>query len=362
MLNFLTTFRTFDPKNNSLDFLRLILAILVIISHASGNYGREFMLIMHDFDGLETHLGTFAVYGFFGLSGYLITGSCLKTFAKNPNNVDRALDFFKKRILRIYPGFIVSMLVLCFIFVPLWLVLENKFSFDIFIKEYLVEIWKYIDANIFLRITKENIGNANYGQNINGPYWTLAHEFRLYIVTFVLGIMGFLSSKFKVFGFFLLTWIGYILVAFVPWIRDSLNWIIPDARTVILFAYYFAGSFLFTVKDYLKFNVLSGLGSILILFLGYKLDIFPFISPLVYVYLCLWLGIFLPFKNLSSKVGDYSYGVYIYSVPVMLTLIKLDLVKIGAIPFISLNIALSLIMGYLSWNLIEKKFLEHRKI
>jgi peptidoglycan/LPS O-acetylase OafA/YrhL len=51
----------FDPKRNSLNFLRLVLALAVLVSHSIvlGRYGTDWI-------GNKSNIGTLAVFGFFG--------------------------------------------------------------------------------------------------------------------------------------------------------------------------------------------------------------------------------------------------------------------------------------------------------
>ena len=81
-----------DPKRNSLNFLRLVLAFFVVYGHAS-ELG---WLGLHDVILNDTPLSSIAVYGFFGISGYLIAGSASK------NSVGR---YLWQRFLRIFPVF-----------------------------------------------------------------------------------------------------------------------------------------------------------------------------------------------------------------------------------------------------------------
>lgn len=61
-----------QPRSNSLNLIRLLLASAVVFSHAItlGGYGNELILGC-------TSLGSLAVFCFFGISGYLIAGSAL---------------------------------------------------------------------------------------------------------------------------------------------------------------------------------------------------------------------------------------------------------------------------------------------
>ena len=89
-----------DPRHNSLNFLRLVLAGVVLLSHAYavGGFGNEG--ILH-----HTTAGTVAVYGFFGISGYLIAGSA---------TAHSAGRYLWQRFLRILPAFWVSLIVVSF--------------------------------------------------------------------------------------------------------------------------------------------------------------------------------------------------------------------------------------------------------
>lgn len=88
---------SFDPRRNSLNFLRLVLAVTVVISHASalGGFAGEWIF-------QRVAVGTLAVYGFFGISGYLIASSALH------NSLGR---YLWQRFLRIMPGYWVCLVV-----------------------------------------------------------------------------------------------------------------------------------------------------------------------------------------------------------------------------------------------------------
>src|SRR4051812_20340496 len=109
----------FDPRRNSLNFIRLVLAASVIVSHSwvIGNIGPEP-------EAGGEHLGSWAVIGFFAVSGYLISRSRV--------NSSSIRSFYVARLLRIYPGFIVCLLAVAFVFAPLSLLVGSPGTFTIF--------------------------------------------------------------------------------------------------------------------------------------------------------------------------------------------------------------------------------------
>ena len=85
-----------------------------------------------------------------------------------------------------------------------------------------------------------------------------------------------------------------------------------------------------------------------------------FIYPIVLTFAIIYFAVYFPFKvKIPAKIGDLSYGVYIYHFPIYQTLIQLDLVnKIGQYETIFIGYILTLISAYLSWHVIEKRFLK----
>ncbi|MBC6988923.1 acyltransferase family protein [Hymenobacter sp. BT491] len=85
---------------NNFNFLRLLFASLVLVSHApelrDGNRSHELLTRLFG----QLSFGEVAVSGFFLLSGYLITQS----WERKPD----LRDYFEKRIRRIVPGFLVA--------------------------------------------------------------------------------------------------------------------------------------------------------------------------------------------------------------------------------------------------------------
>ena len=82
----------------------------------------------------------------------------------------------------------------------------------------------------------------------------------------------------------------------------------------------------------------------------------PLVWPIALPYLLLCLGERLPFSRLE-KVGDISYGIYIYSFLIQQCLYAAGCHRLGFWTFSGVSLGLSIIAGALSWLLVEQPFI-----
>ena len=108
------TFGDYSAKHeNNYDFVRFVLASLVVFAHGfhalnrSGAFYEPMLGVTRD----QLQLGHLAVHGFFIISGWLVTQSWQRS--------GRFVDFLRKRALRIYPAYLVSYLLTLFVIAPL---------------------------------------------------------------------------------------------------------------------------------------------------------------------------------------------------------------------------------------------------
>lgn len=175
--------KRFGEHENAFGFLRLLFASLVIVSHtpemADGNPGRE--LLTQAFGTIS--FGEFAVDSFFIVSGYLITGSYLK----NPD----AWSYLKKRVLRIYPAFLVVSAISIFCIAPFvgadWATITSSLA-------------RHIGDMIRLDppFVEGAFKGTPYRSELNGAAWTIAYEFRCYILVLILGTCGIFNRPWVV--------------------------------------------------------------------------------------------------------------------------------------------------------------------
>ncbi|HJV99099.1 MAG TPA: acyltransferase [Arthrobacter sp.] len=224
--------RRFDAGPNSLNALRLILAAMVIVSHSwwIGGYGAE-----PQPGGVK--LGSWAVIGFFGISGYLITRSRLQARS--------GAAFCHARFLRIFPGLAVCVAAVAFAIAPLsaWLT-GRRYS--------LADALLYFATNLFAGTPGVAMGGIRGSLEglpedwlWNGPLWTLFWEIFCYVlIGLVLGIFRLELARLAVVSLF----IGGSAAAFVV----NAGWLARPTATdwpLIPVLTFLAGSLVYLFRD-----------------------------------------------------------------------------------------------------------------
>lgn len=329
---------------NSFTVLRLLGAFLVLLSHSFDLLGIN--------EPLETIYGIkFSKIGlwiFFSISGYLISSSALHSKS--------IFSYIWKRFLRIFPALIIvtvlSIIVIGPIFttLPIQEYLNNKDSF-----EYLSNILLYRNQYSLPGVFLKNIE----GSAVNGSLWTLAYEFTFYLMASLLIFIPVYCRKF---------WSALILIFMtslylVGWFKPLLT--VPF--------------FYLNVKALGEFGVLFSIGMICQTHKFHKLkpNVFQLISIAVFALLLLiinshlLLPFFAPFiiliglqKSVFSiidKIGDISYGMYLYAFPIQQSIISIN-PMISPIVLLLTSTTLAACFGYLSWIFIEKPSLKLKSL
>jgi peptidoglycan/LPS O-acetylase OafA/YrhL len=329
----------FDPRDNSLNALRLVLAALVIVSHSwpIGGFGDDPQLG-------DLNLGAWAVAGFFAISGWLITGSRLST---------GLADYLWRRVLRIYPAYWVCLVVVAFAFAPLsQLIGPGTF--------HPVDGLSYVASNVTLAMHQGTIGNTlasvPFPEAWDGSLWTLFYEFLCYLLvaSLITVLPRWLVSAGSIFVF-----VGCALVqAAIVWGGLAAPAIVDNASQ--LFGFFFAGAVLYLFRT--RIPVSTGLAtfSVAVLTVLIMTRCASVLAGLPVAYLVLWLGVRLPLRRVG-RPNDVSYGVYIYGFPVQQTLVLMGAARLGVLPFVLLSLALTVPLAVASWFLVERPAMRRRK-
>ncbi|GAA5199618.1 acyltransferase [Microbacterium jejuense] len=349
---------SFDPRNNSIGFLRWLMAFMVIFSHAGplgGFYGG------HDLGTQwsdEQSLGGVAVAGFFFLSGFLITKSKMGR-ASTPR-------YFWRRIMRIFPGWFLILLVTAFVFAPIaWM--QEHGSMDGFWNATVDSPLTYFSNNMWLPLMQHNI--AGMGTSIpfytqhggfewNGSAWTLAFEFGCYILVAILGVIGALSHR--IVGGIIAT--GIILLAMMQWFGiGNLSALTPafgDYRVLLLYAPFAFGILFALFGDRIPIDNRLAIACVLIAGFTYAKGGWLIVGQYAFCYILMWFSIKATKLKNWDKHGDFSYGIYIVAWPLMQFGAYFGLQNAGWLIYHLVIVAGCHAYAYLSWHLIERPALQ----
>jgi peptidoglycan/LPS O-acetylase OafA/YrhL len=330
-------------RSNNFDLLRLLFAVLVILSHSfvliDGKDDRDpLFYLFHGFT-----LGEFSVDGFFLLSGYLI----VQSWKANPS----PFKFMRKRILRIYPGFLAAALFSALIVGPMGSHPEQYFS-DL-------NVWQLVKSLVVLKVPA--VPPVFHGlpyPTVNGSMWTIFFEFVCYSAVLVLGMMGVIRDR--------AAWLAITLLIFGIGIMQKAFHVFPEENfyfpVLRFFIYFFAGGCFRLYRERIVFKPWLALacGLFLLVGIGHK-GVPDFVAATAGGYLLFYLAFWQsPMLQRFRNYPDVSYGVYLYGWPVQKMLL-------WYVPLLSpwtlfpLACTLSLILGWMSWYAIEKPFIEMKK-
>lgn len=328
---------------NHFGILRFLAACGVIISHSyalSGNQANEPLVWL----GAYLNLGTLSVYTFLFISGYLVTQSWL--------SAPSVFTFLGKRIRRIYPALLVQYGMTVFI-------LGGLIS-TVPIRQYLVhpETWEYL-KNIFFfadffKFTLPGVFRTNPSPIVNGSLWTLPIEFLCYVLLALLGKLKLLRPSFI---FFILLFSCWLLLSQSLYLPTTILYILKNDLLRFL-PFFFVGSFFFLQRKYIRPNWW-------VTFLCTFLFVFSIKNVNGYFFTLLTLPyilnafIFSATRFLDSMdfLGNYSYGMYIYAWVIQQVLL-FQWPTISLPLFTYLSLFFSLLVGVLSWKLVEQPILE----
>lgn len=326
------------PRANNFNLLRLVFASLVLLSHAPeliyGDRSRELLTIAFN----TISFGELAVDGFFLLSGYLIVQSWI--------NRPDALNFLKKRLLRIYPGLIVATLV-C-------VVLVGPLAADP--KQYFSHFWiTGFFKNLFLLQPPEPapVFRGTFYAGLNNAMWTIGYEFKCYLIVLLFGSCGAFKHR--------RLWLAVTGCIFLALLLEKAGIFTLTSPIVRLASFFFSGGLFYLYRDEIQFKpMLEVLAGIALGINMFSLSGAEIALATCGAYLLFYLAI-TPVRALQSFnwLPDVSYGVYLYGWPAQ----KLLLWYFPSMsPWVLFPASLSvcLLLGLVSWELVEKPMMRFK--
>jgi peptidoglycan/LPS O-acetylase OafA/YrhL len=347
-------------RGNNFNLMRFFAAMLVIVSHS-------FVLATGDASDEPWHTalgitpGSLAVEIFFVASGFLITASLFHWGSFS--------QFAVARVLRIYPGLTVA-------------VLSSVLVFGIFFSTLLLadflshrETLRYVVRNVLL-IVPNGLSwtlpgvfeNHVSGPAVNGSLWTLVEEVRMYGL--ILGVWvligwcarrsapGALATQRRWIG---MAALALALLGFV-WHFAARG---EEQLTAFprLMALFFTGSAMYVWRNRIPASwplFLGLLGATLLATLDR--DIFGALWLFTLPYMVLFFALVPagPIRGFN-RIGDFSYGLYIYAFPVQKIVVAL-IPGIGPWGVMGLSTVVTVALAVLSWHLVEQPALRLKDV
>lgn len=341
--------------NNNFDLLRLFAALQVAYGHGVWHLGIENSVLLWIRDILAFFPG---VPIFFFISGYLV----YQSWERNQKDLKR---YFRNRSLRIFPALIgvsVIGLVLVVVFKPT-LVVSNT-------KDLLV--WFFGQVSFFQFYTPDVIRYWGVGTP-NGSLWTISVELQFYLLLPFLGILfkGKYGNYFILSAILIFWLLNFLAVG--HYYEDLLFGKLLGVSITSYLFFFLLGMLGYKNRTILAplftryFGAIVGVFVILCAFDWFRTDInmgsywLTTIPNIVfYLILCLLVIGFAHSKRFllitkELKGIDLSYGIYVYHMLVINTLVALNFTSSSL--FLLLMLIITIVLGYLSWKLIEKPFL-----
>jgi peptidoglycan/LPS O-acetylase OafA/YrhL len=347
-------------KGNNLDFLRFILAALVVYSHS-------FMLLLGHHAAIQSETfrrlthgwsngGSLAVDGFFVISGFLLVHSWLRS--------PSAWVFLQKRVARVYPAFIVASLVCLLVVGPLsctppWHVWQ------------VVSVPAYLFDTLNLQV--DNVAGAfphNPFHEVNTSTWSMIFEFWFYLGAMVLGFMGLYRRPRLVLGIF-----GVCLLLYG--LQQELRLPFLDkgdfrGHTPVPFSghwpklgcFFFAGAcgYLYRQRIPVRASVIALMAALLAVscLLGRELWL---TVPLCGTFLLLSFAFSSRIRLYRfARRGDLSYGVYLYAFPIQQLLVRYWKAHFNPYTLFSTTLPLACACAWASWHWVEKPWLARKPL
>ena len=334
-----------NRDDNRFDILRLLAAWLVLFSHCFPLGGRSRDEPLLAALGIDT-LGGVGVAIFFVLSGYLVTLS----LERSPD----LLDFTRRRMLRIYPGLTAICLLSVLVLGPLMTTLPQT----VYWHHNLT--WHYLEnaSAWFVQYPLPGVFAHNpLPHAINGSLWSLPYEITCYLV---LAGLSLAPGPLRIKVTLVMVSVSAILLTRPP--SPALGPFDPH----LWMDYYHS-----------KLGLLFALGSFFALWRAHIRPMLWHALPLLATALCLphgtwqlllyllglgtltlWLALYgrwLP--RLPVRMGDWSYGAYLYGFPVQQLLAHFKLHEASFTAYVLACTTVTFGLAALSWNWVEKQAL-----
>lgn len=320
-------------RDNNFDLVRLVLALIVVLDHCYGaTASRTLEWLPYVFSS------QMAVEGFFVISGFLIFASYERS---------RSLrDYFSRRARRIVPGYLASTV--------LALVIGLFFNHHLFAE---AGTYRFLLANLtlmnFLHPSLPGVFVGDRYGVVNFALWTIKVEVMFYLAV---PVLVWLLRR---YGDWTLLAAVALSIAFYEWAGWSKHAVLQHQLPGQL-SFFCLGAFIHYHQRFFLRHAYKLGGIAVLLFAWYSYSHWYVLRPFAVATLVLVACVALPVIGLPHRLGDVSYGTYLYHSPVIQALAS---VGVFSRPWLGVLVALLLVeaLAIPSWHFIEKPWLRQTR-
>jgi peptidoglycan/LPS O-acetylase OafA/YrhL len=337
-----TLIERMQGRDNNLNLLRMLAASMVLVSHS-------FVLSTgwpHGYEPWRATYGTtpgaVAVEIFFVVSGMLLTYSLLQRRS--------TWGFVRARALRIYPGLIVAVALTVFVLGPIVTTLD--------VASYLTErqTWSHLVrrwlAVPFVIDALPGVFDDNPAPKaVNGSLWTLRYELFAYAILLAAWIVSALVARVQLFKAACLAIFAVCLAMRLRKLGQE-----PLEHDVQrLFFAFFTGAAMCILGHRIRLHPALFAAAVAAVVVGAIVPaVFAWAYTFAMPFIVAWLA-YVPSGAVRAynRVGDYSYGTYIYAFPLQQMLVW-AVPGIAPVPLMIGSMLATLAFAIASWHLVEK--------
>lgn len=288
--------KEFDGRrDNNFTVIRIFLALMVLFGHSYPISGKGIDPVSR-YTVPYTWVGELAVGCFFAISGFLVTASFVN---RGP------IQYLLSRSLRMYPAIIVHCLVAILIIGPLGASVGLIQYFSTETGMYLLNapLWTW-QVNL-----PYNFLDRPFAGSSNGSMWTLPVEIRSYVIVLGLGMLGVWRTR-------LLANIVVFALCYIVLFGTDLSFLFAgEERYRQPLVFFLLGCLTWINRDVIPLSAPIAVALLFIPCLFLNTQYWLPVHALAVTYIIFYLVYRTPYLNVD-KLGDISFGVYIYAWPV----------------------------------------------
>jgi peptidoglycan/LPS O-acetylase OafA/YrhL len=339
-----------DSRDNNFDFLRFLMASMVIYAHSFAVLYNGTLKGNDPLNRLtkwQVGYGGLAVQCFFLMSGYLVTRSWFYSSGWR--------DYARKRILRILPGLIATLLFCVFVIGPLASSLSTPAYFT------NLKTYRFLGILFFVHIKANDRLPGVFTQNpmpgsVNGPLWSIRYEAICYVLVAVLGLLGTYRKPARVIALCAVCFAVSVLNRIGVFHMGEFDQF-PNLAT-----YFLLGALCYLFRERVPYSHGLFALSVLALVVSASFGLLPYVQPLFAAYALFYVAFSRGLRLLHfARFGDLSYGVYIYGLPIQQILIEYFPGAFTANTHFLASLLVTCGCAALSWHYIELPFLRLKR-